>query len=1029
MDLNAKIRDRAYPGQIAVSVVSIALLILGIAGWCIGNVAARGTGFFLFALVGFGSAVLIVLRQRDVPLLALSAPLGLAIVLLIGFVLVEARVWFTGPVVFTVLAVIAGGAHLAYLARDIRYASWPGRTAFARKQVSAVANEIEVAAETSKANQRIELTIIGLTLVGLAGCLLSAARLMHFNPGPSGLFTAISPAWYVGLALIVVAIIVGQRSSVFLAGLPVVALTLAVTLTPAIIYDEPRYSWTFKHIGLTAYILAHGNVNANLNIYMSWPGLFAGVAWLCRVSGIHDPTVVARFWPTVIDLASVLAFQYLAFRVLRDGRRAWLAAAVLLVGNTIGQDYFSPQAAGFLIAIALFAVAIRRRGDRQNMVAGEWVIFTIMAVALAVTHQLSPYMVTAALVVLVVFGQARSWLLPLIVVLPAAGWASLHLSIISKYFNFSEFGSITTNVLTKGLANPNIHKGVLIRLDALTMAGDALVIGLVAVAALTQRRTRLHIALALCALSSAGLLVANSYGNEGSFRVLLFAIPWLAVLAMQWRPPALLGRQWLWAALIPVLLGAYLFADMGLDYMEVVRPGDLQALRAFEDNAPQGSRLSIIGAGYSPTYSTGRYHLIKEVYYPYIADVGISQSQFNPTLAYEQFMKHSVPKTETLVDMRSFYVLTDKQAKDATRELGAATALQYDELREQITESPSWKLVTKTSTASLFVLQSGPYLASLPVSSTTNPLIPGPLHCTVAKLSPRQRLTCPPTAPVEDGEVLYATRGVWQSPNKLTFRYKWELCDSTGSSCAVILGATHRSYRLQLNDIGKKVTVVVSATDQEGKTGVAAATPVGPVGNSPPPLNTVLPVISGTLDDGQVLHTTDGRWQSANKLKYTYKWERCDNSGTNCAAIPRAVHDSYRLRALDIGSKIAVVVTATNQEFQSSIATASSVGPVGNPPPPLNIVKPVIKGVTRDGQVLVTTDGRWQGLKKLTFSFKWERCDSSGTNCTAIAGAIHHAYRLQARDNGSRLTVVVTATDPKHQIGTASAPTVGPVTL
>jgi hypothetical protein len=81
------------------------------------------------------------------------------------------------------------------------------------------------------------------------------------------------------------------------------------------------------------------------------------------------------------------------------------------------------------------------------------------------------------------------------------------------------------------------------------------------------------------------------------------------------------------------------------------------------------------------------------------------------------------------------------------------------------------------------------------------------------------------------GDVLTRTsNGRWSSPDTLSFSAQWERCtDATLTSCAAITGATGDVYRLKAADIGSYVTVVVTATDQEGQTGVADAAAIGPV--------------------------------------------------------------------------------------------------------------------------------------------------------------------------------------------------------
>jgi len=79
------------------------------------------------------------------------------------------------------------------------------------------------------------------------------------------------------------------------------------------------------------------------------------------------------------------------------------------------------------------------------------------------------------------------------------------------------------------------------------------------------------------------------------------------------------------------------------------------------------------------------------------------------------------------------------------------------------------------------------------------------------------------------GQELRAGHGSWSSPDALTYSYQWERCNGSGQDCKAIVGATHAYYMARSADLGDEVTVVVTATDKEGQTGQATATPVGPV--------------------------------------------------------------------------------------------------------------------------------------------------------------------------------------------------------
>jgi hypothetical protein len=85
------------------------------------------------------------------------------------------------------------------------------------------------------------------------------------------------------------------------------------------------------------------------------------------------------------------------------------------------------------------------------------------------------------------------------------------------------------------------------------------------------------------------------------------------------------------------------------------------------------------------------------------------------------------------------------------------------------------------------------------------------------------------------------------------------------------------------------------------------------------PVNTVLPVISGTPTVGQTISATTGTWTGSPTPTYTYQWKRAG------AAISGATASTYLLVVLDTGALITVTVTATNASGGAS-ATSPSFG-------------------------------------------------------------------------------------------------------
>jgi hypothetical protein len=182
------------------------------------------------------------------------------------------------------------------------------------------------------------------------------------------------------------------------------------------------------------------------------------------------------------------------------------------------------------------------------------------------------------------------------------------------------------------------------------------------------------------------------------------------------------------------------------------------------------------------------------------------------------------------------------------------------------------------------------------------------------------------------------------------------------------------------------------------------------------PTNTAPPVISGTAQSGQTLTTTTGTWTYQTAPTFSFQWQRCNESGASCASIAGATSSTYVVQAADNASTLRAVVTAQNVDGTTS-ATSAQTAKIGSSGPS-NTALPAITGTVKVGQTLTTTPGTWSSSTTPTFAYAWQRCNTAGDACAAIAGATATTYVLQAADAGSTLRAQVTATSTQ---GTASA--------
>src|SRR5581483_2443266 len=87
---------------------------------------------------------------------------------------------------------------------------------------------------------------------------------------------------------------------------------------------------------------------------------------------------------------------------------------------------------------------------------------------------------------------------------------------------------------------------------------------------------------------------------------------------------------------------------------------------------------------------------------------------------------------------------------------------------------------------------------------------------------------------------------------------------------------------------------------------------------------------------------------------------------------------------------------------------------------PSNTALPVITGTATVGQQLSASTGSWNGTAPLTYSYRWQRCDSSG--CVDV-GSNAATYTPTSADAGATIRVIVTATNSAGSASATSAAT------
>ncbi len=268
------------------------------------------------------------------------------------------------------------------------------------------------------------------------------------------------------------------------------------------------------------------------------------------------------------------------------------------------------------------------------------------------------------------------------------------------------------------------------------------------------------------------------------------------------------------------------------------------------------------------------------------------------------------------------------------------------------------------------------------------------------------------------GQTLTANPGSWVGAASLSYTYQWQRCNREGGGCANISGATSSTHVLVTADAGKTVRVLVKASEEGANAATVASTGELIAGEKGPVLE-VAPGVSGTGLPEYTLTATTGKW-AGTEIKYTYKWQKCNEAGEACAAISGATSQTYKLPTSVVGSTVRVLVIATlsgtSTEALSSPITVSATA-VGD------VSLPMVSGKPQVAHQLAATTGIWTDAVGITYTYQWERCNSKDESCAAIAGATEPTYTMVAADVGDTDRVTVTATGSSGKASASSAAT------
>jgi GT2 family glycosyltransferase len=587
-----------------------------------------------------------------------------------------------------------------------------------------------------------------MAVVTAAGCSwvasLVGAELSEM--GGTGLLGAMPATYFLAFALLLggfAAAVSRPAPEPKILGLYTLALVLLIHGTTPLLYDEPRYTWVFTHLGVINFFAESGLTDRSVDIYNNWPGFFALNAWFSRVTGAA-PVEYAEWAQVFFNLANLAALRFALRGVTGDDRVIWIATWLFLLGNWVAQDYLAPQAFGFLLAMVVVGLALRAqvRRRRPRTGAGLWLAAQVARLwallphgrrvpearfasplapsaailvgglcylAVVISHQLTPVMLLAAITGLALIDRRVPLWVPLAMALVELWWVGLAWSYVSDHYDLFDPDPASSAAPTGYVPGHGLPGLVLV---AYATRFELIAFAVLALAGLVRRLRARRWDLAVAVLLVSPLLIVGlqSYGGEGRYRFYLFALPWLCFFAAAaCAPPKSTGlprslRAWRLVLATGVLGACFLFGYFGLELSNRVRSDDVKAARWFERHAPRHSLLT----GFDSTFPRRLSARYPDVYDP--AFPGAPALIQRAAYRSHPLGRRDVPGiAETLRgygNRRTFLILTSSQRR-LGRLFGLFPPRSVESLDEALRASRAFRLVYEGRDASIFRLRPG----------------------------------------------------------------------------------------------------------------------------------------------------------------------------------------------------------------------------------------------------------------------------------------------------------------------------------
>ena len=407
------------------------------------------------------------------------------------------------------------------------------------------------------------------------------------------------------------------------------ALLLVIAVihaTPMLLESAPRFFEAYNHVGFIDYIARTGEHSVAVNNRLSWFGAFGAGATLSGTAGPPALFGAIRVFPWLFAMVILFPIHSILSKFIADQRARAAALLFFVLGNWIAQDYFSPQAMAYFMSMTVIALVLhlapssgptvrhmKSWWEARRSPRGPVLVATALTAAIVLGHQLSPVMLIAMVLVLVLAGATSLRAFALVVVAIFLTWFSVggyfywggHIDLLFGVHQEAKQSVSLSTVIAQNITDRLKHGGLEF-VVAIARAGTAAIfLAMGTLSVLIGRRSREIRILGVLSIAPFIFLGATGYGGEALMRALFFALPFLSglagILLLRVKPRKV--------AVVVLAIALSFLATMtevaryGNEKFEQISADQLAIMQSFYEVAPVDSKILYFGNA-MPLYFT-----------------------------------------------------------------------------------------------------------------------------------------------------------------------------------------------------------------------------------------------------------------------------------------------------------------------------------------------------------------------------------------------------------------------------------------